>query len=421
MSRFRYSKFVPSPLDEIDLEELVDQLKDFFLQSGFYSRFFPGSSGQGEADLNQFLRALAEALADNPLVPEEWQEELEAFSRGDGEEETELSPEVEEFLQKLIQRLIEEGYLQPVSQSEGGARSEGEGRIDSEKGQVRFQLTKKGVDFLGFKTLQSLLGSLGRSSIGVHPTPALATGVEADSQSRPYRFGDTLNLDVSGTLLNAIRRQGPEVPIELDYQDLRVQQSEYQSSCASVVMLDCSHSMILYGEDRFTPAKKVALALAHLIRTRFPGDTVRFLLFHDSAEEVPLAKLAGVRVGPFHTNTCEGLRLARKMLLDQKKDMRQIIMITDGKPSALTLPDGRIYKNPFGLDPMILEKTFEEVARCRRSGIMINTFMLARDPYLVDFVKRVSEICKGKAYFATTVTLARYILMDFMTKKTTVH
>jgi len=183
-------------------------------------------------------------------------------------------------------------------------------------------------------------------------------------------------------------------------------------------MLDCSHSMILYGEDRFTPAKKVALALTHLIRTQFPGDTLRVVLFHDSAEEIPLSKLAHAQVGPYHTNTAEGLKLARKILMSQKKDMRQIIMITDGKPSALTLPDGRIYVNSMGLDPHILQETYREVTACRRSAIMINTFMLARERSLVEFVKRMCELSKGKAYFTNTMTLGQFILMDFMKRKT---
>jgi Ca-activated chloride channel family protein len=180
--------------------------------------------------------------------------------------------------------------------------------------------------------------------------------------------------------------------------------------------------MILYGEDRFTPAKRVALALAHLIRTQYPGDSLHVVLFHDSAEEIPLKTLARAQVGPYHTNTREGLRLARSILNRERKDMRQIVMITDGKPSAVTLPNGKIYKNAFGLDPMILGETFKEVGYCRRSGILVNTFMLARDYYLVEFVKKVSEICRGKAYFATTLNLGQYVLMDYMKKKKqTIH
>ena len=218
------------------------------------------------------------------------------------------------------------------------------------------------------------------------------------------------------------------MPLNLEYKDLMVRQSEYQSSCATVVMLDCSHSMILYGEDRFTPAKRVALALSHLIRTQYPGDSLKLLLFHDSAEEVPLSKLGSVKVGPYHTNTCEGLKLARRLLMAQRKDMKQIIMITDGKPSALFIDDTafgykknehrRLYKNSMGLDPMIINATLAEAAACRRSGIIINTFMLTDDHYLVEFVKQLTEVAQGKAYFTTSLRLGEYVMIDFMARKT---
>jgi Ca-activated chloride channel family protein len=284
--------------------------------------------------------------------------------------------------------------------------------------QVQFSLTEKGLDFLGYRALRNLLGSIGKSSFGSHETAYLSTGVEAEGVSKPYEFGDSMNLDVNATLLNAIRRGGLKVPLDLDYGDLMVHQAEYRSSAATVLMLDCSHSMVLYGEDRFTPAKKVALALTHLIRTQFPGDTLKVVLFHDSAEEIPLSRLAEAQVGPYHTNTAEGLKLARRLLASQRKDMKQIIMITDGKPSALTMANGRVYVNSAGLDPKILQATYHEVALCKRSNIMINTFMLARDRSLVEFVKKVSEICRGKAYFTTTMTLGQFILMDFMKRKT---
>ena len=291
---------------------------------------------------------------------------------------------------------------------------------------VRFEITDKGLDFLGYRALRDLLGSLGKSSIGHHDTRELATGVEVSGSSKPYEFGDTLNLDASGTILNAVRRTGQagadHPTIDVDYEDLMVSQGEYHSSCATVLMLDCSHSMILYGEDRFTPAKRVALALANLIRHQYPGDALHVVLFHDSAEEIPLQQLARVRVGPYYTNTREGLRLARRVLEREKKDMRQIVMITDGKPSALTRPDGRIYRNAFGLDPFIVSETFAEVSACRKAGILINTFMLARDYDLMSFVRRVAAICHGKAYFTTPYTLGQYVLMDYMDKKTrTVH
>ena len=302
-------------------------------------------------------------------------------------------------------------------------------------------MTDKSLDFLGYRALRDLLGSVGKSSLGRHDTRDNSTGIETIAAPKPYEFGDSLNLDPSSTVMNAVQRTYRErqasafstnpsprpavarMPSSTSsYEDLMVSQGEYQSSCATVLMLDCSHSMILYGEDRFTPAKRVALALANLIRLQYPGDALNVILFHDSAEEIPLRELGRVRVGPYYTNTREGLRLARRILDRQRKDMRQIVMITDGKPSALTQPDGRIYKNAFGLDPFIVSETIAEVAACRKSGIMINTFMLARDYELVAFVRRVAEICRGKAYFTTPYTLGQYVLMDYMDKKTrTIH
>jgi Ca-activated chloride channel family protein len=297
----------------------------------------------------------------------------------------------------------------------------GEGKLDDAAkaaSQVEFNLTGKGLDFLGYRTLRDLLGGLGKSSLGSHETAHLATGVEAESVSRPYRFGDTLNLDIPATLKNAMAREGVGVPLDLRYGDLMVHQAEYRSSCATVLMLDISHSMILYGEDRFTPAKKVALALSHLIRTQYPGDSLRVVTFGDRAEEVPLKSVARAQVGPYHTNTAEGLKVARRILRGQKKDMQQIVMITDGKPSAVTMPDGRVYKNPAGLDPFVLRETFREVGACRNSGIVINTFMLARDAALVQFVAKVSEMARGRAYFTSTMTLGQYVMRDFLKRRT---
>jgi Ca-activated chloride channel family protein len=324
--------------------------------------------------------------------------------------------------------MTERGYITPHPDLESARmdRESGPAGGDGDPPPITFEVTDKALDFLGYRALRDLLGSLGKSSAGRHDTRDLSTGIEAEAAPKPYEFGDILNLDASATILAAVQRAGlartPAGGIDVQYEDLMVNQGEYQSSCATVLMLDCSHSMILYGEDRFTPAKRVALALAHLIRHQYPGDALNCVLFHDSAEEIPLRQLARVKVGPYYTNTREGLRLARRILDRQRKDMRQIVMITDGKPSALTRPDGRIYRNAFGLDPHIVSETFAEVAACRKGGIMINTFMLARDYELVSFVRKVAEICHGKAYFTTPYTLGQYVLMDYMDKKTkTVH
>ncbi len=418
-----YSKFIPGLAEAVNLQALLDQLGDFLLQSGFAGGdSWWGGEDQGDRSLESLRDAILRALVNSGQLTPEMLRFLRGESSGDPAQDQEVERQVAELLDQIIRRLMEEGYLNlaeaPQMPAGYSAVFGPEGQARSAARQVQFSLTEKGADFLGYKTLKALLGTVGKSSAGAHDTPHLATSIESEAASKPYEYGDVLNLDVPATLGRALAREGLTVPLNLEYDDLMVHQSEYRSSAATVLMLDCSHSMILYGEDRFTPAKRVALALTHLIRTQFPGDAIRCVLFHDSAEEIPLAALPQVQVGPYHTNTAEGLKLARRLLLAQKKDMRQIIMITDGKPSAMTLPDGQVYVNSMGLDPRILQETYREVAQCRRAGIMINTFMLARERSLVEFVKRVSEICRGKAYFTTTMTLGQFILMDFMKRKT---
>ncbi len=402
----RYGRYTGEDFG-LSTEDLLKALADFFLNSGFdnpYMRF----SEFNQHTLEDLKRALEDAILNgemfDPERAEQIRQQLESMS---GEE-------IDQLLNRLVQKLVDEGYINTEPQ-EGGGGGEGDGKVE-------VQITDKSVDFLGYKTLKDLLGSLGRSSFGAHDTRDMATGVEASGASKIYEFGDSMNLDVNTTLFSALSREGLKLPINLEYRDLHVHQSEYQSSCATVLMLDCSHSMILYGEDRFTPAKKVAMALAHLIRTQYPGDSLRCVLFHDSAEELRIEDLARVQVGPYYTNTREGLILAQRLLAQEKKDMKQIIMITDGKPSALTLEDGRIYKNAFGLDPLVISRTLEEVSRCKRQGILINTFMLASDYGLVNFIQKVTELCRGKAYFTTPYTLGQYLLMDYMNRKTrTIH
>ena len=422
--RYRYTRYTGEFLAGIDLEELVSKLSSLLLSSGFGSPRGRSPDDDGGEEGEQPLQALHDAILDALLNGGVLSPEAVAGLLGDPADGDygEASSALEELIEQIVERLAQQGYV-TLRDGEAGA-GEGPG-TGSDVPPAQFAVTDKSLDFLGFRALRDLLGSTGRSSVGRHDTREQATGVEAGGASKPYEFGDTINLDASGTILNAVRRTGPAAGshgIDVQYEDLMVAQGEYQSSCATVLMLDCSHSMILYGEDRFTPAKQVALALATLIRRQFPGDALNVVLFHDSAEEIPLKQLARVRVGPYYTNTRAGLRLARRVLERQRKDMRQIIMITDGKPSALTQPDGRIYRNAFGLDPMIIAETFAEVAQCRKAGIMINTFMLARSYELVAFVRRVAAICRGKAYFTTPYTLGRYVLMDYMDKKTkTVH
>jgi Ca-activated chloride channel family protein len=411
MKRIRYSKYVPDPAGEMSMEDLLSALSDYLLQSGFQDSMWY-ELPEGEQTLDELKRAIENALLNGEMFDENLRQQIEQMM-ADGQ--------LDELIEKLIERMQQEDYIS-VDQPHDRARQSSVGGQTGEAQQARFEITDKSLDFLGFKSLRNLLGSLGKSSFGRHDTRDLATGIEASGSSKTYEFGDTLNLDITATLSNSIQREGLTLPLNIEYSDLQVHQCEYQSSCATVLMLDCSHSMILYGEDRFTPAKKVAMALSHLIRTQYPGDSLSLVLFHDSAEEIPLSQLARVKVGPYYTNTREGLRMAQRILQRQKKDMKQIVMITDGKPSALTLEDGRIYKNAFGLDPLVVSQTLEEVSKCKRAGVLINTFMLASDYGLVQFVQKVTEMCRGKAYFTTPYTLGQYLLMDYMSRKTkTIH
>src|SRR6195952_1873079 len=409
MKRTRYTKFTGDLASSLGLEDLMQALSDFLLDSGFQDPYSNFQDFDGEQTMENLREAIKQALDSGELFDEEAQEKYESLDAN----------QVEELIDQIIQKMQEQNFLNAEEASEGKGE-QGEGESDA-----RFEVTDKGMDFLGFKALRDLMGPLGKSSLGRHDTLHEAAGVETNGSSKLYEFGDSLNLDITATLNSVFAREGiatavegeEHAPLNIEYSDVHVHQSDYQSSCATVVLLDCSHSMILYGEDRFPPAKRVAMALSHLIRTQFPGDTLNLVLFHDTAEEIPISQLPRVKVGPHYTNTREGLRLAQRILSRTNKDMKQIVMITDGKPPPLTLDDGRIYKNAFGLDPIVISETLEEVSRCKRAGIMINTFMLAQDFALVQFVQQVSAMCKGKAYFATPQTLGNYLLMDFMSRR----
>jgi Ca-activated chloride channel family protein len=413
MKFIKYTKYTGDPASEMSMEDLLSALSDYLLNSGFQDPWRSFYEMPNEQTLEELKQALEDALMNSEALDEQLRDAMTQMK---------LDGTLEEFIEKLIERMQQEDYITVDQPHDPSRQSTVGGQVGQNQAQTKFEITDKSLDFLGFKTLRDLLGSLGKSSFGRHDTRDMATGIEASGASKQYEFGDTLNLDITTTLSSAIQRDGLDLPLNLEYSDLHVHQCEYQSSCATVVMLDCSHSMILYGEDRFTPAKKVAMALSHLIRTQYPGDSLSLVLFHDSAEEVPLSQLARVKVGPYYTNTREGLRLAQRILNRQRKDMKQIVMITDGKPSALTLEDGLIYKNAFGLDPLVVSQTLEEVSKCKRAGVLINTFMLASDFGLVQFVQKVTEMCRGKAYFTTPYTLGQYLLMDYMSRKTkTIH
>ncbi len=450
MRFIRYSKFNGLDVSSLNLGDLMEGLSDSLLSSGYDDDYYwTRQQSRQDTSLDALRRALLQALMDQNLLSQRQIQQM--LDENEGKYE---GSQLQEMLNQLIERLVEEGYLtlheEPQTERREMMRGNGEGQVEEPLPRnIKFEVTEKGLDFLGYKTLRNLLGSLGKSSLGRHDTSHLATGVEGESASKPYEFGDTINLDVNTTLVSAMKRaireeneqagclrSQPMVPLNLEYEDLHVHQCDYQSSCATVVMLDCSHSMILYGEDRFTPAKKVALALGHLIRTQYPGDSLKIVLFHDTAEELPLAKLATTQVGPYHTNTAEGLRLARRILQAQRKDMKQIVMVTDGKPTACfiegvamagagrnavsmpALPAGRrLYKNSMGGDPWVMEATFRELQACRKAGIMINTFMLASDFYLVEFVKQMTAMTNGKAYFANPSNLSQFVLIDFLRRR----
>ena len=289
----------------------------------------------------------------------------------------------------------------------------GEKTVARDKGGL-LKLTPVGEKLLRASSLDAVFASLKRGDSGDHRVPSAGEGGERLPETRAWSFGDALErLDGAGTIAAAIRRTGLD-DFRLAEEDLSVFETEQHAACATVLLMDVSHSMVLYGEDRITPAKKVALAMAELITTRYPKDDLHVVLFGDEAWEVPLDELPYCGVGPFHTNTRDGLRLARQILRRKKQPNKQIFMLTDGKPSALTDEDGRLYKNPFGLDEQIVNKTLEEAVACRRQGIPITTFMLTDDPTLVDFVERFTAENKGRAYFSRPEELESFVFVDYL-------
>jgi uncharacterized protein with von Willebrand factor type A (vWA) domain len=278
----------------------------------------------------------------------------------------------------------------------------------------KLKLTPKGEQVIRSESLDAIFSSLRTDNAGEHRVPSSGAGRERLPETRPYAFGDPISLvDGPGTITNAIRRAGLD-ELSVTEEDLQVFETEHLSSAATVMLVDISHSMILYGEDRITPAKRVALALAELITTRYPKDALHVVLFGDEAQEVAIDDLPYISVGPYHTNTRGGLRLAQDILRTRKQANRQIFMITDGKPSALTERDGTIYKNPFGLDERVVNKTLDEAANCRRKGIQVTTFMLTDDPVLVDFVDQFTQINHGRAYYSEPNKLGDFVLVDFI-------
>jgi uncharacterized protein with von Willebrand factor type A (vWA) domain len=276
------------------------------------------------------------------------------------------------------------------------------------------ELTRRGEASVRHSAFEHMFAALKRDVEGQHRVAASGAGGERTAETREWEFGDeTSRLDPVATLQSAIARAGID-ELRIGERDLRVHETEHASSCATVLLIDVSHSMVLYGEDRITPAKHVALALCELVTTRYPKDSLEVCLFGDTAWRVPMDQIPYLTAGPYHTNTRDGLRLARDILRKKRQANRQIVMLTDGKPSALTEPDGEVYKNPFGLDRRIVNKTFEEAEACRRHGIPITTFMLTTDPLLVEFVEDFTRVNHGRAYYSTLGRLGAFVLVDYV-------
>ena len=291
-------------------------------------------------------------------------------------------------------------------------------KLLEESGEVQragkgLEMTPKGERRIRQDSLNEMFSSLQAGGVGDHRTPAAGRGGERLSETKPYQFGDNLaDLDPLKSMSNAVKHHGID-DLRVTEEDLEVFEQEHLSACATVLMVDVSHSMILYGEDRITPAKKIALALTQLVKTRYPKDTLDVVLFGDDAAQVPLRDLMKIQAGPFHTNTRAGLQLAQRLLASRKGVNKQIFMITDGKPSAIR-EHGRLYKNPFGLDPKIVNKTLEEAAHCRKKRITITTFMLAADAPLLEFVRRLTELNHGRLYETDPADVGAYVFRDFV-------
>ncbi len=279
--------------------------------------------------------------------------------------------------------------------------------------QGNYQMTPKGEKRIRQDSLNEIFSTLEAGGPGDHRTPVAGKGGERLSETRAYQFGDNLSdLDPLTTMSNVVKNHGID-ELKVTEDDLAVYESEHLSACATVLAVDISHSMILYGEDRITPAKKIALALTQLIQSRYPKDTLDVVLFGDDAVQVPLKELMKIQAGPFHTNTRAGLQLARRVLESRKGMNKQIFMITDGKPSAIR-EHGKLYKNPFGLDPKIVNMTLEEASYCRRKKITITTFMLATDSSLLEFVRKLSALNHGRIYETDPNQLGAYVFRDFV-------
>ena len=361
MQGWRFTKFIPDPNSGSTFEKLLKVFKELLVHT----------SGN-----------VSEALS--------WLTELD--------KEYELTDE-NYGMADFIQDLIDKGYIQSPDRDNPG-----------------FVPTAKMEIEIRQKALDDIFGQLKKAKKGKHNTGVTGKGDEFTSDRRPYEFGDSVeNLAVSESLRNAQINHGID-DFKLTHDDLEVQETYYQSQMSTVLMIDISHSMILYGEDRITPAKKVAMALAELITTRYPKDTLDIIVFGNDAWQIEIKDLPYLQVGPFHTNTVAGLELAMDLLRRRRNPNKQIFMITDGKPTCIK-KGKKYYKNSFGLDRKIVSRTLNLATRCRKLDIPITTFMIAQDPYLVSFVDQFTAANNGKAFYSSLQGLGEFIFMDYKNNK----
>jgi Ca-activated chloride channel family protein len=327
-----------------------------------------------------------------------------------------LNGNVQETLD-MMKRLQEQGVLDEKYDLEELTKLLEKGNLIRRTAEG-LQLSTKGERGLRQDAFHQIFEKMRSSGRGDHRLPR--EGGNSDEplpERRAFNFGDNpRHIDFTASLFNSIVRTG-DLGLSMQEDDLEVFESEKASSCATVLMIDISHSMVLYGEDRITPAKQVAMAFTELILTKYPKDDLSIVLFGDDAWEVSIKELPYIGAGPYHTNTQAGLRVARQILMGKKHANKQIFMVTDGKPSMITRPNGSIYKNPMGLDPRIVNRTLDEAVICRKKKIPITTFMVTDDPYLQKFVERLTELNRGRAYFASVDDLGSYVLWDFVSNR----
>jgi len=357
-----------------------------------YTEFDPERHGSQKSIFEELMDLFEQLLQHTAGDAEEaldWLKQLD--------EEYGLTDEAEGMgMDDFIEELKKRGYLRENPDGEGGV-----------------QITAKAERALRQRSMEDIFDQLQKGSPGDHETPHTGMGPERLPETRDWRFGDDPNMmDVTGTLSNSFRRTGID-NWNLREDDFRVHETNHHTSMATVLMIDLSHSMVLYGEDRITPARKTAMALSELIMNQYSKDTLDIVAFGNEAWEIEVKDLPYLEVGPYHTNTRAGLRRARKILHRRRNRNKQIFMITDGKPSC-HFEKGRMYRNAYGLDRRIVNKVLDEAVVCRRQGIPITTFMIARDPHLQDFVRELTEANQGRAYYASLDNLGEFIFEDYV-------